>query len=194
MSRRFAAFAFYACSVLAQSNFATISGRVEDASHAAIEGARVTIRAKDTGAERSFTSNAAGLFEAANLPPGDYTACVGAPGFAPSSRAVTLAVGQNMGLELILDVGGRHRRYAEDAGRQSRRIRRAAIDSGSSIERPYAARSRPLRSRSAHRARRTNRQHESSLLAAGSGLGDHHRRQSPEPNYFLHSCPKQLLS
>jgi hypothetical protein len=57
---------------LAQSNFATISGRIEDPAHQPLDRAQVTITAKDTGAVRTLTSNSDGLFEAVNLMPGDY--------------------------------------------------------------------------------------------------------------------------
>jgi hypothetical protein len=95
-----------------QSNFATISGRVEDSSHAPIEGARITVRAKETGAVRSLKSQPYGLFEIVNLLPGDYSVDVEATGFAAVSREIRLEVGQNMGLDLVLSVGSRHETLA----------------------------------------------------------------------------------
>jgi hypothetical protein len=95
-----------------QSNFATISGRVEDPSHAPVEGARITVRAKDTGAVRLLNSKPYGLFEVVNLVPGDYSVDVEAPGFAIISRQVRLEVGQNMGLDLVLSVGDQHESIA----------------------------------------------------------------------------------
>jgi hypothetical protein len=108
--------AFLVCvCAFGQSNFATVSGRVEDSSHAPVEGARITIRAKDTGAVRLLESKGYGLFEAVNLLPGDYSVDVEATGFAAVSRQIRLEVGQNMGLDLILSVGGQHETLAVTA-------------------------------------------------------------------------------
>src|ERR1035438_9036253 len=85
-------FVLLSVAALAQSNFATISGRIEDASHRSLDAGRVTITAKDTGAARSLISNSEGLFEAVDLMPGDYSIEVSAPGFAVLSRKVTLEV------------------------------------------------------------------------------------------------------
>jgi hypothetical protein len=95
----------FAC---AQSNFATISGMVEDASHKTIDGASITLHAKDTEATRTLSSKNGGLFEVVNLPPGEYSVDAEAPGFARTTRTVTLEVAQNMGLDLVLSVGEQH--------------------------------------------------------------------------------------
>jgi hypothetical protein len=87
-----------------QSNFASITGRVEDASHASVSAAHVRVRAKDTGADRSVNSNADGMFQFANLLPGTWVLEAGAPGFSRFSREITLEVGQNMGLDIALAV------------------------------------------------------------------------------------------
>jgi hypothetical protein len=86
---------------LAQSNFATISGRIEDPSDRPLDGAQVTITAKDTGAVRTLNSNSGGLFEAVNLMPGDYSVEIGAPGFPTLSRSVTLEVRRSFGCGIV---------------------------------------------------------------------------------------------
>jgi hypothetical protein len=73
-------------SLLAQSNLATISGRLEDPSHAAITGARITVR--------ELASQGDGLFEVANLLPGDYSIDVQTSGFSPLSRSVSSRSGR----------------------------------------------------------------------------------------------------
>ena len=108
MLRNVIAFALFCSCAAAQSNFATISGKVEDASHGAIGGAHIAVTAKDTGAVRNLTTNADGLFEVANLLPGDYTVDVNGTGFTKASRQVTLEVAQNMGLDLVLSLGAQH--------------------------------------------------------------------------------------
>jgi hypothetical protein len=88
----------------AQSNFATIEGRIADSSQKPVSGARVEVRAKATGALRATVTNEAGLFELASLPPAEYTVEAQAPGFSPLKREVTVEVGQQMTLDLTLTV------------------------------------------------------------------------------------------
>jgi len=52
---------------IGQSNFATLRGTIQDSSTAAVHGANVTIRAKETGAVRTVRSNEHGLYEAVSL-------------------------------------------------------------------------------------------------------------------------------
>src|ERR1039458_675108 len=67
------AFFFAACwPMVAQTNFATLSGRVQDPAQAPVPAARVSVTAKATGAARQTTTNSEGLFEAPNLAPGEY--------------------------------------------------------------------------------------------------------------------------
>ena len=108
------ALALYFLSVVsfAQSNFATISGRIEDASHRPIDRAQVTITAKDNGAIRTLTSNSDGLFEAVSLMPGDYSIEIGSPGFTTISRSATLEVNQRMGIDFTMEPGQRRESVA----------------------------------------------------------------------------------
>jgi hypothetical protein len=59
----------------------TILGSVADASGAIVPNATVTIRNQETGASRTFTSDAAGNFRFNAVPPGRYTASASAAGF-----------------------------------------------------------------------------------------------------------------
>ena len=92
-------------SLCAQSNFATLSGRVRDPSQAPVPGAQVTVKAKATGAVRQSVTNDQGLFEAPNLLPGEYSVEVGKPGFGAETRSIVLEVGQHMGLDFSLQLG-----------------------------------------------------------------------------------------
>lgn len=97
------------CTALsAQSNFATLSGRIQDPSQAPVSGARITVSAKATAAVRRATTNDEGLFELPNLLPGGYSVQVSAPGFAEQAREVLLEVGQHMALDLALVLGQKH--------------------------------------------------------------------------------------
>src|SRR5881394_1310266 len=99
----------------AQSNFATLEGRIEDASHRSVSGARVEVRAKATGAVRVTVTNESGLFEAASLPPAQYTVEASAPGFSRLVREITVEVGQHMTLDLTLAVTERRETIAVSA-------------------------------------------------------------------------------
>ena len=96
---------FYA---LAQTNFTTVDGRIEDASHAPVSGVRVSIRAKSTDAVRTAITNESGLYEIASLPAGEYTVDVTAPNFAPVAREVTIEVGRHVTLDFTLAVSEKH--------------------------------------------------------------------------------------
>ncbi|HCC58503.1 MAG TPA: hypothetical protein DEQ47_14845 [Solibacterales bacterium] len=130
--------------LLGQSNFATISGRIEDASRAPISGAHITVHAKDTGASRSLTSKPDGLFEVTNLLPGQYSVDVDASGFALTSRQVTLEVGQNMGLDLVLGLGQQHETVAVAAIAETLKTQDASL--GEVIE-PKSIQDLPLNGR-----------------------------------------------
>lgn len=106
-------------SLHAQSNFATIEGRIEDSSHRAISGARVQVRAAATGAVRSSVTNEAGLYEFASLTPARYSVEAGAPGFAPLTREITVEVGQHMTLDLGLSVTEKRESIAVSAGAET---------------------------------------------------------------------------
>jgi len=92
-------------SVCAQSNFATLSGRIQDPSQAPVSGARVTVTSKATDAVRRSTTNDQGLFETPNLLPGGYSVEVSKPGFAVQTHTIVLEVGQRMGLDFSLELG-----------------------------------------------------------------------------------------
>ncbi len=95
-------------SIYAQSNFATLGGRVQDPAQTSIFGARVTVTAKSTAVVRQTTTNHEGLFEVPNLVPGEYSLQVSATGFADQKRDIVLEVGQHMGLDLSLQLGEKY--------------------------------------------------------------------------------------
>lgn len=131
-------------SVLGQSNLATISGRVEDPSHAPITGARITVRASATGAVRELTSQGDGLFEVVNVIPGDYTVDVQTTGFSPLSRSVTLEVGQNMGLNLVVSLA--EKRETVQVSASSEILKTQDVSLGEVVE-PKAIHDLPLNGR-----------------------------------------------
>jgi carboxypeptidase family protein len=106
---------------VAQSNFGTMSGRIEDPTHRSLDHARVTITARDTGTVRTLNSNSEGLFEAVNLLPGEYSIEVSAAGFLTLSRNVTLEVNQRMGIDFAMDLGQRRESVAATASAENAR-------------------------------------------------------------------------
>src|SRR2546426_4445114 len=71
--------------VLAQSSTGTVTGRVLDLHEALVPGATVTLKNKDTGAERSATSNSKGAYTFIAVAPGKYILSAQARSFAPAS-------------------------------------------------------------------------------------------------------------
>jgi hypothetical protein len=93
--------------VAQQGATATLSGRITDPHGAVVRGAEVVITQQGTGIKRETTSNDEGLFVVANLSAANYDLVVKAPGFADLSvTAITLGVGQNVSLNISLDVRG----------------------------------------------------------------------------------------
>jgi hypothetical protein len=111
----------------AQSNFATLSGRVQDPAHTAISAARVTVKAKTTATVRQTVTNSEGLFEVPSLLPGEYSLLVSAPGFADRSRDIVLEVGQHMGLDVALQLGERHEIVNVEASAENLKTQDASI-------------------------------------------------------------------
>src|SRR5262249_33647889 len=79
-------------------------GAVFDPQQRPIPGADIHLKSVNTGAERQTTSNELGLFNITGLLPGEYELTVGAPGFAALSRLLRLEVGQQMSLDLNLNL------------------------------------------------------------------------------------------
>src|SRR5262249_60631290 len=86
---------------------ASVSGRVEDSSGAAVPGASVTVSNLETGAVRTATSGETGTYRVLSLPVGRYDVKAELPGFkAALQTGVKLAVGEEAVVNLKLEVGG----------------------------------------------------------------------------------------
>ncbi len=85
---------------------AELTGRVTDATGAAIAGANVAAKSIDTNATRTAITSDLGVYELVSLPVGQYELHVTKDGFEPIvSRAVHLDVGQEATLDFTLNVG-----------------------------------------------------------------------------------------
>ncbi len=88
------------CPVHGQSQKGTLSGHVTDASQAVVQNARVIV----TPGSLVTTSNSLGDFVVAGLAPGSYTVNVTSVGFKPLAQTVTVAAGQTVPLNVVLQV------------------------------------------------------------------------------------------
>lgn len=90
----------------AQTGVATLSGRVTDASAAAVPGASLKVRNLETNEERAASSGEQGDYTIANLAPGNYEVAIEKPGFHRLVQSgVTLQVDQAARLDFTLQVG-----------------------------------------------------------------------------------------
>jgi len=67
----------------AAQSTSSLNGSVTDASGAAVSGAKIVLTETATGLARTTTSNASGLYQFLDVPPGDYRLEANAKGFAP---------------------------------------------------------------------------------------------------------------
>ncbi len=87
-------------------NSATLSGRVEDASGAAVAGAAIAAINLDQNRSLTAQSDAQGRFRFFYLPVGHYRLKVEAKGFSTLERELTLTVGEALDAQLRLNVAG----------------------------------------------------------------------------------------
>src|SRR3954451_22746792 len=116
-----------ALSLNAQSNLASIEGRIVDSSQGAVSGVRVQLRARGTGAVRSTMTNDSGFFEAASLAPAEYAVEISAAGFATVTRVHTLEVGQHLTLDVTLTVTERRETVAVTAHAETLKTQDASL-------------------------------------------------------------------
>src|SRR5438046_1139866 len=85
---------------------ATISGRVQDASGAAVSDVTVTVRSLETGATRVATTDETGNFRTLALSVGRHEVRAERPGFRVAVRSgINLEVGQEAVVNFQLEVG-----------------------------------------------------------------------------------------
>jgi hypothetical protein len=92
---------------LAQEFRGSISGRVTEASGAAVPGASVTITNVATNTSTTATTNESGDYTALYLNPGQYAVAVAAKDFKKTVRqGIEVRVGDKLTLDFVLEVGG----------------------------------------------------------------------------------------
>src|SRR5579884_4377761 len=65
----------------AQTGLGTVTGTVQDASHAAIPAAKITLRNTATGVDQTADANGSGIYYFGSVQIGPYMLSVNAPGF-----------------------------------------------------------------------------------------------------------------
>jgi len=96
---------FVATTVAAQAPVGTISGTVRDQTDAVVPGVTITIRHSATGVERHLTSATDGTFAAPALAAGEYSITAELTGFRTLQRAVTVATGRVLTVDLHMEIG-----------------------------------------------------------------------------------------
>jgi hypothetical protein len=92
--------------VLAQSSRGALAGTVKDANGAFIPGAAVNLKEANTGSSYASNATAEGLFTFKELPPGNYTLTVTAPGFESYTQSgIAVDVGNTSTVNAALKVG-----------------------------------------------------------------------------------------
>lgn len=82
---------------------ATLTGTVSDPTGAVLPGAQVTVHSLATGADRTITTDGAGLYAIPSLQPGDYEVDASAPGFSTYKvQKVTLDVSKTVTVNMQL--------------------------------------------------------------------------------------------
>ncbi len=99
-------FTFFSQLATAQAT-SQLNGSVTDSSGAAVAGAKITLTEPATGSQRTTTSNASGLYQVLDVPPGEYRLEASAKGFAPFVvEKVTLIVKTPSTVSIRLQVAG----------------------------------------------------------------------------------------
>ncbi|MBI2150460.1 MAG: TonB-dependent receptor, partial [Acidobacteria bacterium] len=94
-----------AAPAFSQSNYATVSGTVEDSTRAVLPGVTVTATNNATGVVTSVFSNESGAYNVASLQPGAYTVSAELPGFQTRSyTGVQLGNAERIRLNFTLSV------------------------------------------------------------------------------------------
>ncbi|MGD1094842.1 MAG: carboxypeptidase-like regulatory domain-containing protein [Bryobacteraceae bacterium] len=97
---------FSAAGVLAQTaGSGEISGTVTDPAGGVVPGATVVVHNTDTSADRSLTTNEAGIYSATFLQPGHYDVTASKEGFSKAQHTdILLEVGRSLSIDFAIQV------------------------------------------------------------------------------------------
>ncbi len=89
---------------LAQTATTSLRGTIKDPGGALVPGATISITDNDTGKAFSTTSNTAGAYQFAQIPPAKYTIKITAPGFGAQTKVAELLVNQPATIDVNLTI------------------------------------------------------------------------------------------
>lgn len=108
MGRKSVTFCVATVLLAASTAFATIFGNVRgivhDPAHRPIAGATVTLRGQSSLWSKSVQSDSEGEFKIENVPVGEYTVQVSAPGFAGRTQSISVSTGESPVLHFPLQI------------------------------------------------------------------------------------------
>src|SRR5438552_8102251 len=97
----------FTAAVFAQQPTGSIEGTVTDPQGAVVQNATVSVRNTATNAKRDATTGSDGHYRVPELAPGHYEVKVSASNFKTSVASdINVAVGQNLALDVKLEIGG----------------------------------------------------------------------------------------
>lgn len=106
LPKLFALAVVFGCSLLAQSELASLSGTVTDSSGAVIRDAKLTLTNTGTGQALTAATDSEGRYFIPTIRPGLYSITASAPGFKKYvNQALTLQVAQQVRFDVSLTVG-----------------------------------------------------------------------------------------
>jgi Carboxypeptidase regulatory-like domain/TonB dependent receptor len=94
------------CAAQQNVTSATLSGRIEDASGASVNGASIIATHLETNQQLTTTSDHEGWFRFPYLRTGAYDLKIEAQGFSSLTKQLTVSIGQSLDLPIKLDVAG----------------------------------------------------------------------------------------
>jgi Carboxypeptidase regulatory-like domain len=89
---------------LAQTATTSLRGTIKDPGGALVPGATISITDNDTGKAFSTTSNTAGAYQFAQIPPAKYTVKITSPGFGAQTKVAELLVNQPATIDVNLTI------------------------------------------------------------------------------------------
>jgi len=134
----------YPIHVVAQTETATISGQVTDASQAPVPNAPVIIRNEQTAQEYSVKTGENGNYVSPPLRPGSYTVSVEIQGFKKAIQSASLDIDQRARLDFHMELGSVSESVTVAAGAQLLETQSAALGN---VRTPAAINDLPLNGR-----------------------------------------------